>query len=141
MSAWTTIKGLFGSGDTAEHVAKKAADGIYYGLDKIWHTEEEKSDALQKGNETFLALMSMAYEQNGPRSVNRRWLAWGITLWVLFNAQVAIVFAIIGKDEIVKKIISIADAFMIGWAFAAVVGFFFLVQFPRAMNKGDKKSS
>ena len=139
MNFLAKLTGLFGSSETAEHVVEKAADGVYYGLDKIFHTEEEKSDAKQKGYETFLELMKIGYDQNGPRSVNRRWLAWGITGWILANAQLAIFFAATGRDEIVKKIIEIADAFMLGWAFAAVVGFFFLVQFPRAMNKESPK--
>ena len=138
MGWFSKITGLFGSSDTADYAAKKVVDGIYNGLDKIWETDEEKSDAKQLGTETFLKIMTLGYAENGPRSVNRRWLAWGITAWVLFNAQVAIVFAVLGKDEIVNKIISIADAFMIGWAFAGVVSFFFLVQFPRAM--GVKKN-
>lgn len=129
------FKNIFGSADTAADVVKKATDGIYNGIDKAIYTDEEKSDAYQKGQETLLEITKVAYDNNSTRNVTRRWLAWLITGWVLLNAQIAIVFAALGMDTIVQKIIDIAEGFQIGWAFVGVISFFFVVQLPRAWKK------
>ena len=131
--SWFT--NIFGGTEVAADIAKTAADGIYNGLDKLVYTEEEKADSELKGKELWFKIVELGYKENGPRSVNRRWLAWGITAWILINAQFCVLFAVLGWNSVVDKIIEVAVAFQLGWAFVAVVSFFFLVQFPRAMKK------
>lgn len=128
------VKNLFGGGEAAEHTVKKAADGIYNGLDKIVYTDEERAEATQKGVDAFLKFAELTRDENSIRSVTRRWLAWFITVNSITMAWVAIIFAINNKDKMVEKIVAIADAFHLGWAFAGVVVFYFGVQFVR--NKG-----
>ena len=123
---WFT--GLFGSTKAAETVVETAAKGIYNGIDKAWYTPEEAS-------ETFSNLLKLAYDDNSNRSITRRWMSWGLVGWVLINAQIAIVLKAFGYSGWYDASIEIADTFMIGWAFAAAVSFFFVVQIPRAMNK------
>ena len=123
--------GLFGNSDNAKKVVDTAADGIYNGLDKIIFTDEEKSDARQKGVDTFLSFVKLAYDDNSHRSVTRRWLAWSIVAFNLVLAGLATGLAIAGKMEAVNAILSIATSFQLGWAFVAVVVFYFGVQFFR----------
>lgn len=128
------IKNIFGGSEAAEHVTKKAADGIYNGLDKLVYTDEERAEMSQKGAETYLKFMEMAYDENSVRSVTRRYLAWFIALNSFAAFWVAVGFAINNQDKMVEKIVSLAEAFKIGWAFTGVVVFYFGVQFMR--NKG-----
>lgn len=72
---WGFIKGMFGGSSNNSDIANKAADGIYNGLDKLIHTDEEKADALAEGRKVFLKFIDKAYDQNSIRSVTRRWLA------------------------------------------------------------------
>ena len=57
--------------DTAVVAGKNITDGVIAGLDKIWHTDEEKSDAREKGYELFLKYMELNQDQNSRRSVAR----------------------------------------------------------------------
>ena len=126
---WFT--GLFGSAEAAEHVVKRAADGAYYGLDKLIYTKEEQADDQKVAVDQFLTFVTTTFNENSVRNITRRWLAWGVTGWILFNAQVAIGAALLGKDEVVKKILEIAKAFELGWVFIAVMTAYFGVQFLR----------
>ena len=125
------VSNFFGGTDSATHVIKTAADGVYDGLDKIVYTDEEKADDSAKRRDWILAFADRTLDENSIRNVTRRWLAWSITGWTLFNAQVAIVFAAMGKMDVVKNIIAIANAFYIGLAFSGVVALYFGVQFVR----------
>lgn len=129
------ISNVFGSAEVSADTVKKATDGIYNGVDKAIYTAEEQDDSYLEREKTRLEIAKVAYDQNGPRNVTRRWLAWSITGWVLGNAQLAIILSILGKKEAVQSIIDIAIAFQIGWAFVSVVSFFFVVQLPRALRK------
>lgn len=128
---WGVFKGLFGGSANAEKIVNTAADGIYNGLDKLVYTDEEKTDAYQKGVDTFLAFVKVAYDDNSFRSVTRRWLAWAIVGFNLLLAGTASAFAIMGKIDIVNSILAIATSLQLGWAFVAVVVFYFGVQFFR----------
>lgn len=129
------LRDVFGGGEAAEHTVKKAADGIYNGLDKLVYTEEEKAEARQKGVDTFLKFAELTREENSVRSVTRRYLAWFISLNTFAAFWLTVIFALNNKDEMVKKIVSLAEAFHIGWAFAGVVVFYFGVQFVRGKGK------
>jgi len=122
---------LFGSAETAEHTVKRAVDGVYYGLDKLVYTKEEQADAAKVSVDQFLEFVTTTFDENSIRNITRRWLAWGVTGWILLNAQVAIIAAILHHDDIVAKIIEIALAFDLGWVFIAVMTAYFGVQFLR----------
>ncbi len=72
------LKGLFGSSKSAETVIDTAAKGIYNGIDAMVFTEEEKSQARQKGFDSWLKFYEIAYDQNSVRSITRRWVAFMI---------------------------------------------------------------
>jgi len=78
MSLFTSIKALFATPktiDKALDVGEKITNGVISGLDKLWHTEEEKSDARQKGTETLLEFWKVIANENTEQSKARRELA------------------------------------------------------------------
>lgn len=62
---------LFSGGKAAD----KVLDGAVAGIDKIFHTSEEKADALQALAENWLELQKALGEETTIRSVTRRFLA------------------------------------------------------------------
>lgn len=122
---------LFGSAETAEHTVKRAVDGLYYGIDKLVYTKEEQADNEKVNIDQFIQFVSTTFNENSIRNITRRWLAWGVTGWILLNAQVAIIAAIFHHDDVVAKIIEIAAAFELGWCFFAILTAYFGVQFLR----------
>ena len=61
--------------DTAVEAGKNITDGLMAGLDKIWHTPEEQSDARQKAAETVLKFWEVIAQENTEQSKARRELA------------------------------------------------------------------
>ncbi len=122
---------LFGSAEVAKDTIEKATDGIYYGLDKLVYTKEEKADDKKINIDQFITFVTSTFNENSIRNITRRWLAWGVTGWILLNAQVAIIAAIFHHDDVVAKIIEIAAAFELGWCFFAILTAYFGVQFLR----------
>jgi len=122
---------LFGSAEMAEHTVKKAVDGVYYGLDKLVYTKEEQADERRINLDQFIQFVATTFNENSIRNITRRWLAWGVAGWIVLNAQVAVIAAIFHHDDIVDKIIEIAQAFDLGLVFFAVMAAYFGVQFLR----------
>lgn len=54
---------LFGNSEGAN----KTIENVSNGIDKIWHTDEEKSDAQQKAFETFIKYQEATQPQNQAR--------------------------------------------------------------------------
>jgi len=126
------LSDIFGSTKVAADVVKTAAEGISEGLDKAWYTKEEAS-------EMFFKLIDRAYDENGVRNITRRWMAWTLTGWVLLAATMCLVAAAFHHGDFIDEVLKIVDGFYIGWAFAAAVAFFFVVQIPRAFGaRGDR---
>jgi len=131
---WGFVKSIFGGADTASKTMDLVGDsvrGIGNFIDEQKFTDEERSVALSKAVDAHLRLMEATANENSKRSVTRRWMAWGITGFVLAWASVATGFAIAGKEKVVNDIIAVAEAFNMGWTFLAVVGFYFGVQLLR----------
>ena len=87
---WGFIKGMFGGGDTTA-IATTAAQGIYNGIDMLIYTDEEKAEAMAEGRKLFLSFVDKAYDQNGIRSVTRRWLAFLVVAPTIFLYMAAAV--------------------------------------------------
>ncbi len=78
MAFFSGIKALFSAPktiDKAVDIGAKVTDGIIAGIDKLWHTEEEKADAQQKGTETLLKFWEVIANENTEQSKARRVLA------------------------------------------------------------------
>lgn len=129
------LTGLFGGTKNAETVVDTAAKGIYNGIDKIVYTEEEKAEARAKGVEYYLQFMKMVGEENSVRSVTRRIIAWSIVAVVELTFLVSFGFVVTGHPEVVASIIELVNAFQLGWAFVAIIVFYFGVQFFRTQSK------
>lgn len=130
--SWFT--NIFGSAEVAADTVGKATDAIINGVDKIVYTDEEKDDRAQARWERTFAFIEKTFDENSIRNITRRWLAWGITLWILSMATVAVIFAVRGNKEAVNAIIDVARAFWLGEAFSAVIVAYFGVQWLRARD-------
>lgn len=125
---------LFGGSKTADKtlgIVDKSLSGIGNWIDGKDFTNQEKAEMHAKAVDAHLELVKATTNENSVRSVTRRYLAWGITGFILFWSSVAIALAIAGKYEAVKAIIDIAAHFQLGMAFLAVIGFYFGVQLFR----------
>ena len=94
-------------------------------------TQEERRVALGKAVDAHLALIIATTNENSTRSVTRRWLAWGVTGYILLWGSVAMIFAIMGEKEIVNNMIVVMNALYIGASFLALIVFYFGVQLLR----------
>lgn len=134
MNPLTFISQLFGGGTHTEKVinmADTAIRGVGNFIDVNNFTDQEKSQAEMKKLENYLDYVKSTMVENSIRSITRRWLAYGITGFVIFWASIAMVFAMFGKKEIVQAMIDVVGAFQIGWAFAGVCALYFGVSFIR----------
>jgi len=125
---------LFGSTDSAKKIVDTAMDGLSNGLDKAIYTKEEQADTATERFKMVYEFVAKVFDENSVRNITRRWLAWGICGWILLNAQVAVLCALLGKKEKVVAIIDIANAFELGWAFIGVLTAYFGVQFLRTRS-------
>ena len=131
---WTFIKSIFGGSDAASKTLDIVGDsvrGIGGFIDEQKFTPEERSIALGKAVDAHLELVKATTNENSTRSVTRRWLAWGITAYILSWGSVAMVFAIFGKPDIVNSMIAVMNSLHVGMSFLALVGFYFGVQLLR----------
>jgi len=125
MSIITGIKALFMAPktiDKAVDVGAKVADGIIAGLDKIWHTEEEKSDAQQKATETLLGFWKTIANENTQQSEARRWLAKeSFKVYFFFILMGATVYKY--DPEFSKVLLDFAGT--LTWLIAMIAGIYF----------------
>lgn len=125
---------LFGGAGAAEKVLDVATDtirGVGTWIDEKTLTDEERIKFTLEAGRAQLELIKTTADENSIRSVTRRWLAWGIAANTFALLWVGVGFAIAGRDVIVDKILALADAFSLGWAFVSVIVFYFGVQFFR----------
>ena len=131
---WTFIKTLFGGTDTASKtldLVSSSVKGIGSFIDEQQFTPEERSQANMKAVEAHLELIKATTGENSTRSVTRRWLAWGVTGYVVIWGSVAMVFAILGKSNIVNDMVEVINALNLGITFMAIMGFYFGVSLLR----------
>ena len=95
MGIWAAIKGIFSAPKVLDAGLDTVAD-IRSGIDKIWYTEEERVDDIQKakreGWEFWLKTQAAISSENSARALTRRVLAkWycGGFLILIFWAGVA----------------------------------------------------
>lgn len=72
------LAGIFGAKKATETVldiANKTTDGVIKGIDALFFTDEEKSQASQKAIETYIELNKTIASENTVRSITRRMLA------------------------------------------------------------------
>lgn len=80
---------------STDTVIEKATDGIYNGLDKAWHTDEEKEDDKQKRIELFGKLLELSKGSSPARRliamiVMTLWFITGINLLMVLNINLMV---------------------------------------------------
>jgi len=128
------LKNLLGSSDNAGKVLDitgTAVKGVGNWIDGKDFTQQEKAEMWGKAVTAHLELIKATQGENSIRSITRRWLAWGITGYVLFWGSVAMVFAIKGQKEVVANMVTVMESLYLGVVFLAVMGFYFGVQLLR----------
>jgi hypothetical protein len=95
----------------------KVFDSVSKGLDNLGLTAQEKAEGTRQFVKDTLA-------ENTERSKARRFIAKFFMFNYLLLFWVSIV-AVIIDPELTKVIIEIAKAYSLGWAFLAIIGFYF----------------
>lgn len=65
-------------------IGDKATSGIINGVDKMFYTAEEKSEAAQKITDTYLEFLKTTLSESSVRSITRRIVA--VMIMALFSA-------------------------------------------------------
>ena len=128
------LMSLFGGADTASKtldLVSSSVKGIGSFIDEQQFTPEERSQANMKAVEAHLELIKATTGENSTRSVTRRWLAWGVTGYVVIWGSLAMVFAILGKSNVVNDMVAVINALNLGITFLAIMGFYFGVSLLR----------
>jgi len=103
--------------------AEKVLDASIRGLDKIFHTKEEQSDARQKLTETWIGLQKILGDETTVRSVTRRILA--IMVMVPFVLLILVAaFSWPFNPEYATFLLELADG-QFSWLVIGVAGFYF----------------
>lgn len=113
------LKRLFSSPDVIE----KTVDGIYSGVDKVFFTQEERSEATQKAQEIYQAMWMAAV----PSALSRRIIACSVTfVWViLVLLMVALgIFDNMASAEFTFEVMKS----IVATPFGIIIGFYFLSQ-------------
>lgn len=126
---------FFGGADKAAETVDKVTTAMINGIDKVIYTKEEKEETKTERFKLVYDFVTKTFDENSVRNVTRRWMAWGVTGFILFNAQLCIVLYLMGRTEQVKGIIEIVNAFMLGEAFVGIMVAYFGVQFVRGRSK------
>lgn len=111
---------LNGSGAT-----EKLLDAGLAGIDKLNLTEEERLDFAKSHYEKWHALQIALAEKGTGTAINRRILSWFVCVNVTFAFLVTLGFALAGHLEQARVAMEVAEHFKIGWAFSAVIVFYF----------------
>lgn len=97
--------------DKAVDIGGKITDGVLSGIDKIWHTEEERTEALQKASETTLEYWKTIASENTEQSKARRELArMTFQVFFFFLLSAAVVYKI--DAEYAKFLLGLAGKIM-----------------------------
>ena len=143
MGIWSWITGKNAIDKTLD-IADKTTDGIISGFDKIFFTDEEKSDVIikklelaEQASKLHIELMKATADENSIRSVTRRMAA----IVIMSITVLSIIFiGVIWKfdQEWSLFLLELVKYFQVGWAFVGVCAFFFGTHYKRA-ETGVKK--
>ena len=140
MGLWNWLTGAKQVDKTLD-IADKTTTGIVSGIDKMFYTEEEKAEMLQKrleiaeqASKTHIELMKVTHDETTARSVTRRIIA--ILIMAITVISMVLLCAIWKYDKAWGEfILRVIEYYQLGWAFIAVVVFFF----GNHMIRGFKK--
>lgn len=125
---------LFGgskAADKAMDLASSSIKGVGNWIDNRTFTDQEKSVANADAVKLHLKLVELTANENSTRSITRRIMAWAVVGVILALGIISVGFALAGQGEAVKSVLLVAEAFKLGWAFTAVIVFYFGIPFVR----------
>lgn len=102
---------------------EKVADGVYNGVDKMFFTDEEKSEASQK----ILDWKLKWFEATAPQNVARRFIAVVVTLLWAFLVLVMLAAKGLGANDYASYSFDVMRD-VVGTPFSIILGFYFLAQ-------------
>ena len=118
-------------GDTKN--ATTIVDGAVKGLDAIFFTKEEKSQANQKLADWYLKYLSATQPQN----LARRWIAIIIVILWAFLILLGIGFKILGANDIATFVFETLNT-LVHQPFMLIMGFYFLTHVVRTYTDRSK---
>ena len=130
------LSALFGGSEAAKKTLDLASDsirGIGTWIDERKLTDEEKVKYAAEATKAHLELIKATANENSVRSITRRYLAWAIVGTCLFAFLLSVALWLAGKP--VDGIVKLVEAFRLGWAFTAVVVFYFGASIARSLQK------
>lgn len=126
--SWITGKK---SVDKTLDIAEKTTSGIMSGIDKMFYTEEEKAEMFQKrlelseqASKVHIELMKTTHDETTTRSVTRRVIAISI-MFITFLSIISLCVVWKVDNQWGEFILKVVEYYQLGWAFIAVVVFFF----------------
>lgn len=103
--------------------AEKVLDGAISGIDKIFFTDEEKSEAQQKLGDAWIELQKILTQETSTQAVTRRILSVLVVVpYVLMNVTACIAYPF--SPDYAKFLMEVANG-QFGWIVLAVVSFYF----------------
>jgi len=147
MGLWSTVIGAItgkNAIDKTLDIAEKTTGGILSGLDKLHYGKQEKAEDFvkrleiaQKAADTHIELMKVTHSETTTKSITRRFMAIGI-MTATFVSMVLICLIWKFDPAWAEFCLNVIKYIQLGWAFIAVVLFFFG---GHALNmyKGAKK--
>jgi hypothetical protein len=119
------IFSFFGSSEKAIDIVDRRSGDIVSGLDKMFHTTEERAEVALKYTELHQEFVHKTASENTVRSITRRIIAKAIILYTLFFAVPAIVILKYCNKELGDFALEVAVAFNLHIAFITTCVFFF----------------
>ena len=124
---WSLLSGMLTPGST-----EKVIDGAVNGIDKLFFTDEEKSDASAKILDWKLKYL----DATKPQQVSRRFIAIVITLlWAVLVVAMLVAKAL-GADSYAEYAVTVMKD-IVALPFSIILGFYFLAHLTR--NIGASK--
>jgi len=97
--------------------------------EKVLSIAERSGDALaftqEERAELWLESQKVFAQENSPRSISRRVIAWAIIGQCLFMLNVSVLLVGLGRSEDVGALAELAEAYYLNWAFVTAIGFYF----------------
>lgn len=119
------IFSFLGNSEKALDIVDKRSNDIVSGLDKMFHTAEERAEVALKYTELHQEFVHKTASENTVRSITRRIIAISIILYTLLFAIPAIVALKYYNTELGNFALELAVAFNLHIAFITTCVFFF----------------
>ncbi len=115
---------LLGTEKAVEAAANVAESGMSI-IDNAFYTDQEKAENAQLLQKNWLEVQKIIGEQSTPTAISRRYIAWAVISLVWLATLLCMGLVLIGREALVAPIVDILKALQVGWAFTAVIVFYF----------------